>query len=52
MSSPWKYNSWMRVRLAEYLHEHNIKPQQVQDFYPTPGTISTCMFYIGIDPLQ
>ena len=31
------------VRLAEYLHEHNINPQQVQDFYPTPGTISTCM---------
>ena len=29
------------VRLAEYLHEHNINPQQVQDFYPTPGTIST-----------
>ena len=25
-------------------------PQQVQDFYPTPGTISTCMFYTGIDP--
>ena len=38
------------VRLAEYLHEHNINPQQVQDFYPTPGTISTCMFYTGIDP--
>lgn len=38
------------VNLAVYLHEHNINPQQVQDFYPTPGTISTCMFYTGIDP--
>lgn len=38
------------VKLAVYLHEHNINPQQVQDFYPTPGTISTCMFYTGIDP--
>ena len=38
------------IRLAEYLHEHNINPQQVQDFYPTPGTISTCMFYTELDP--
>lgn len=38
------------INLAVYLHEHNINPQQVQDFYPTPGTISTCMFYTGIDP--
>lgn len=38
------------VKLAVYLHEHNINPQQVQDFYPTPGTISTCMFYTEIDP--
>ena len=38
------------VKLAVYLHEHNINPQQVQDFYPTPGTISTCMFYTGLDP--
>lgn len=38
------------VRLAEYLKEHNINPQQVQDFYPTPGTISTCMFYTELDP--
>lgn len=28
----------------------NHMPEQVQDFYPTPGTISTCMFYTGIDP--
>ncbi len=38
------------VVLAVYLKEHNINPQQVQDFYPTPGTISTCMFYTGLDP--
>lgn len=38
------------VALAEYLHEHNLRPEQVQDFYPTPGTISTCMFYTGLDP--
>ena len=38
------------VTLALYLKEHNLTPQQVQDFYPTPGTISTCMFYTGIDP--
>lgn len=38
------------VNLAQYLHEHNINPRQVQDFYPTPGTISTCMFYTEIDP--
>ena len=38
------------INLAVYLKEHNINPQQVQDFYPTPGTISTCMFYTGLDP--
>ncbi len=38
------------VDLALYLRDHNINPQQVQDFYPTPGTIATCMFYTGLDP--
>ena len=38
------------VRLAEYLKQQNCLPEQVQDFYPTPGTASTCMFYTGIDP--
>ena len=38
------------IDLALYLKEHRINPQQVQDFYPTPGTISTCMFYTGLDP--
>ena len=38
------------VYLAEYLYKNNIRPEQVQDFYPTPGTVSTCMFYTGLDP--
>ncbi len=39
------------VRLAEYLNKRGVQPEQVQDFYPTPGTLSTCMYYTGIDPL-
>lgn len=38
------------VELAEYLHDHRISPEQVQDFYPTPSTVSTCMYYTGLDP--
>ena len=38
------------VILAEYLYKNHMKPEQVQDFYPTPGTVSTCMFYTGLDP--
>lgn len=38
------------IDLALFLKENKIRPEQVQDFYPTPGTISTCMFYTGIDP--
>ena len=38
------------VILAEYLHKNRMKPEQVQDFYPTPGTVSTCMFYTELDP--
>ena len=38
------------VKLAEFLHSTGHQPQQVQDFYPTPGTVSTCMYYTGIDP--
>lgn len=40
------------VALAEYLNKKGRQPEQVQDFYPTPGTISTCMYYTGIDPLS
>ncbi len=39
------------VELALYLKSIGMKPEQVQDFYPTPGTASTVMFYTGIDPL-
>lgn len=38
------------VALAEYLCRNRIHPEQVQDFYPTPGTVSTCMYYTGLDP--
>ena len=38
------------VLLAEYIHETGRHPEQVQDFYPTPGTLSTAMFYTGLDP--
>lgn len=38
------------VELAVFLKENRIRPEQVQDFYPTPGTLSTCMFYTGLDP--
>lgn len=38
------------VELAEYLRDLGYMPEQVQDFYPTPGTLSTCMFHTGIDP--
>ena len=38
------------IKLAEYLRDNRIRPEQVQDFYPTPGTISTCMYWTGIDP--
>ncbi len=38
------------VELAEFLRELGYMPQQVQDFYPTPSTISTCMYYTGLDP--
>ena len=38
------------VILAEYLNKTGYVPEQVQDFYPTPGTLSTCMYYTEIDP--
>ena len=38
------------VRLAEYLRDSGHRPEQVQDFYPTPSTLSTCMYYTGLDP--
>lgn len=38
------------IELALYMKKHNLHPEQVQDFYPTPFTKSTCMFYTGINP--
>lgn len=39
------------IKLAEYIRDMGHIPEQVQDFYPTPGTLSTCMYYTGINPL-
>ena len=39
------------VAIAEYLNKKGRQPEQVQDFYPTPGTVSTCMYYTEIDPM-
>ena len=39
------------IELAEFLHDMGYHPQQVQDFIPTPGTLSTCMWYTGLHPL-
>lgn len=38
------------IALACFLKEEGLHPEQVQDFYPTPGTIATCMFHTGLDP--
>ena len=38
------------IELSLFLKKEGLHPQQVQDFYPTPGTVSTCMFYTGLDP--
>lgn len=38
------------IQLAEYVRDMGVNPEQVQDFIPTPGTLSTCMYYTGLDP--
>ena len=38
------------IKLSEFIRKWNYNPEQVQDFYPTPGTASTVMFYTGLDP--
>ena len=44
-------SSWKEaVELAEYCRDMGYMPEQVQDFYPTPSTLSTCMYYTGLDP--
>jgi len=40
------------LKLALFLKKEGFVPDQVQDFYPTPGTLATCMYYTGIDPLK
>ncbi len=39
------------IELSLFLKKEGMHPEQVQDFYPTPGTVSTCMFYTGLDPM-
>ncbi len=38
------------IELSVFLKKEGMRPEQVQDFYPTPGTVSTCMYYTGLDP--
>lgn len=40
------------IKMAEYLRDIKYMPKQVQDFYPTPSTLSTCMYYTGVNPLN
>lgn len=40
------------LELAEFIRDTGMRPEQVQDFTPTPGSVSTCMYYTGIDPLS
>lgn len=39
------------IELSLFLKREGMRPEQVQDFYPTPGTVSTCMYYTGLDPI-
>ncbi len=39
------------IELSVFLKKEGMRPEQVQDFYPTPGTVSTCMYYTGLDPI-
>ncbi len=40
------------IELSLFLKKEGMRPEQVQDFYPTPGTVSTCMFYTGLNPMN
>ncbi len=40
------------IELSLFLKKEGLRPEQVQDFYPTPGTVSTCMFYTGLNPMN
>ena len=50
MSSPPGSTLNDAISLAQWLNKTGRQPEQVQDFYPTPGTLSTCMYYTGLDP--
>lgn len=50
MSSHPGSTLWSAIELAEYLRDLGHMPEQVQDFYPTPGTLSTCIYYTEMDP--
>ena len=39
------------VKLAEFIRDTGFMPEQAQDIYPTPGTLATCMYYTGFDPV-
>ena len=49
-SHPGQHPEGRRLAGRVSLQEPDMRPEQVQDFYPTPGTVSTCMFYTGLDP--
>ncbi len=51
MSSHPGCNLREAVELAEYIRDMGFNPEQAQDFYPTPSTLSTCMYYTGLNPL-
>ncbi len=50
MSSHPGSDLYAAIELAEYVRDMGYNPEQIQDFYPTPGTLSTCMYYTGVDP--
>ncbi|KPU45291.1 hypothetical protein OXPF_11840 [Oxobacter pfennigii] len=50
MSSHPGSDIYAAIELAEYIRDLGYNPEQVQDFYPTPGSLSTCMYYTGLDP--
>lgn len=50
MSSHPGSDLYAAIELAEYIRDMGYNPEQVQDFYPTPGSLSTCMYYTGLDP--
>ena len=51
MSSHPGANLKQAIEIAEFIRDLNYRPEQVQDFIPTPGSLSTCMYYTGINPL-